>query len=220
MIRAVLFDAGDVLYSRATSSTDHARRLLAARGHTASLGVADAAALDDLRRTASLGRLGPREYWSAFLAKHGVTAEERPAILDEIDRFADDVAPGPQARETLLALRQRGLVLAVVTDTMYPLERKMRWLERVGVADLLDAVSCSTVLGTRKPDPAIYLDALHRIDMRPEHAAFVGHDTGELAGASAIGMATVAVHPDAGDVADVTIAALPQLLDIALLQRS
>jgi len=106
----------------------------------------------------------------------------------------------PGGKEALAGLKQRGFVLGIVTDTIYPIDWKMRWLDKVGVAEFMDVVACSTVLGAHKPDPAMYLNALQQAHLAPSESAFVGHDAGELEGARKAGIATVAnqaPHPNA-----------------------
>jgi putative hydrolase of the HAD superfamily len=107
-------------------------------------------------------------------------------------------------------------VLGIVTDTIYPLERKMRWLEQVGVAEFIDVVSCSTVVGAHKPDPAIYLDAMQQAGLTPDESAFVGHAADELEGARRAGLATVAVLYESGARADHYAKSLVDLLNIPI----
>jgi HAD superfamily hydrolase (TIGR01509 family) len=118
--------------------------------------------------------------------------------------------------ETLAALKKRGFVLGIVTDTIHPIGRKMRWLNQVGVAEFIDVVACSTVVGAHKPDPAIYLNALQQARLTPGQSAFVGHAADELEGARRAGLATVAVlyEPDAR--ADYYVESLPDLLDVPI----
>ena len=217
-MRGVFFDAGDVLYRRASSSTEHARRLIEERGYRSA--ALNGPAVKDLRRDASLGRIPPAEYWRHVLAACGVAGADQSSMLTEIDRFADVVEGEPDAARVLSEMRRRGKVIGVITDTMYPLERKMLWLQRAGVADLIDVVSCSTALGFRKPDPAIYRDALARAGVSARDAAFVGHDGAEIEGARAVGMTTIAIHPDDHVTADHRVDALADLLDLAILVRA
>jgi FMN phosphatase YigB (HAD superfamily) len=117
-------------------------------------------------------------------------------------------------------LKQRGFKLGIVTDTIYPVERKMRWLDQVGVAEFIDVVACSTVVGAHKPDPAIYLDALRQAHLAPGESAFVGHHTEELDGARRAGMATVAVNYDPGAKADYFAASLVDLLNVPIFSKA
>jgi putative hydrolase of the HAD superfamily len=217
VIRGVFFDAGGILYDRASSSGEFLRRTLAERGHAATLSASDETRRRELHTAASLGRISVQDYWSGSLALLGVPAAERATFIALLERFADEIVPAAGARDTLAELRRRGKRLGVVTDTTFPLARKMRWLERVGVADLLDVVSCSSDLGLKKPDPAIYRDALRRAGVAPEEAAFVGHSPGELDGARAVGMATIALHGEPGARADLSVSTLRALLDLDLL---
>jgi FMN phosphatase YigB (HAD superfamily) len=97
-------------------------------------------------------------------------------------------------REALLILKQRGFILGIISDTIYPLEWKMQRLAKAGVAELIDVVACSTDLGMHKPDPAFYRYALQQAQLTPDQSAFVGHDAKELRGARRAGMMTVAVN--------------------------
>ncbi|HSJ53153.1 MAG TPA: HAD-IA family hydrolase, partial [Anaerolineae bacterium] len=163
--------------------------------------------------------MSPDEYWDRVLRMHGVAgAAERRTLLAAIDRHSDDVWPMPGCEQVLAGLRQRGLVLCIVTDTMHSLERKMQWLEKAGIARWIDFVACSTVVGVHKPEPAIYLDALRQAGLSAGECAFVGHDAGELDGARRVGLATVAVHHDPDARADYYIRSLPDLLEVPIFR--
>jgi HAD superfamily hydrolase (TIGR01662 family) len=99
---------------------------------------------------------------------------------------------------------------------MYPIERKTRWLEKVGIAEFIDHITCSSALGIHKPDPAIYLDAMNQANLSPNESAFVGHAADELAGARRAGMATVAVNYDRDASADYHAETLPDLLNVPI----
>lgn len=220
MIRGVFFDAGDVLYARECSSSEYARRLLAELGHRVDLPPGAEAVRHTLWLEATLGRIDAGDYWARTFELHGVHGAERDELVRRLDAFADDIRPAPDARRVFLELRRRGRRLGVVTDTIYPLARKMRWLEQVGVAGLLDAVACSSALGVRKPDPAIYNDALARADLAPRESAFVGHSAEELDGARAVGMTTIAIDAEDRARADHAIESLGGLLDLPILRAA
>lgn len=95
----------------------------------------------------------------------------------------------------------------------------MRWLAQVGVAEFIDAIARSTVVGAHKPDAAIYLDALHQTKLTPRETAFVSHSAAGLAGAQRVGMITVAVNYDPGTQAEYYARSLPDLLTLPIFQR-
>ena len=137
---------------------------------------------------------------------------------DNVLNNPDYVKDGKVTAEGLAVLKERGFVLGIVTDTIYPIGRKMRWLNQVGVAEFIDVVACSTVVGAQKPDPAIYLEALQQAHLKPYEAAFVGHAADELEGARSAGLAAVAVLYEADAEADHYAESLLDLLDVPIFQ--
>lgn len=219
MIRGVFFDGHGVLYDRRETTTPYARRLLVQRGYPTEVPAPDRDHLPALRSEASVGRISAAAYWEEFVKAHGVVNEgERGQLVDRILEHSHEVYPLPGAASTLQILKQRGFVLGVITDTIYPSEWKISWLAKIGVAEFVDVVVCSTEIGVRKPDPAIYLAALSRASVEAPEAAFVGHEGRELDGAHRVGMTTVAVDHDRNTVADYYVTSLADLLTLPIFQ--
>jgi HAD superfamily hydrolase (TIGR01509 family) len=221
IIKGILFDAAGVLYRRPESTGTYVSKLLNERGLSMELSVQDGARQKALRSMANKGHLSPAEYWDQLLRMCGVVdPAERQTLAVRIDDYSDNVLPIPGGREALAGLKRRGFVLGIVTDTMHSVERKQRWLDAVGVAEFIDVVACSTVVGAHKPDPAIYLDALQEADLAPDEAAFVGHAADELEGARRAGLATVAVLYESGARADFYAESLVDLLDVPIFGKA
>ncbi len=219
-IRGIFFDAEGVFYSREESTVQYALRLLQERGYPAQIADQDEARWKAMHHRANEGRISAEDYWNEWLQMHGVTPlEERSALIKRIFDHTNRVFALPGAHSTVAALKQRGFILGIVTDTIYPVEWKMNWLAQVGVAEFVDVVACSTVLGAHKPDPVIYLSALQQTHLTPGESAFVGHDAGELEGARKAGMATVAVNYDAGTQADYYARSLVDLLNVPIFEE-
>jgi len=92
----------------------------------------------------------------------------------------------------LRTLRDRGLRLGLVSNlTLLP--HLMRAdLERLGILELLDATTFSSEVGTRKPDPAIFADALTKLDVEAAATVFVGDRLlDDIGGAQSAGMRAV-----------------------------
>jgi HAD superfamily hydrolase (TIGR01509 family) len=219
MVKAILFDAAGVLYRRPQPTSQFLAGLLRQMGLPGELSAQDRLRQKTLKSEGSRGIISPNGYWDQVLQMHGVADRgERQALVAAIDRHADDVYPMPGCGEALAGLRQRGLILCIVTDTMHSLERKMQWLEKTGIAQWIDFVACSTVVGVHKPEPAIYQDALRQAHLSAGDAAFVGHDAVELEGARRVGLATVAVHYDPDARADYYVASLIDLLKVPIFR--
>ena len=220
MIKGIFFDAAGVLYRRSAPTENYALNLLKQGGFSTEPSSEDLARQMALRSQASQGQVSHETYWDQFLQMRGVTKpEQRKTLVGQIIGYSNDVLPVPGAREALAGLKQRGFVLGIVTDTMYPIEWKMRRLKKAGVAEFIAVIACSTVLGVHKPDPAMYLDALRQAHLTPGESAFVGHVAVELEGAQRAGMKTVAVNYDPDAKADYYCQSLVDLLTVPIFQE-
>lgn len=111
-------------------------------------------------------------------AHHFVLAERSPSV------------PYPGARDTLLALREQGMQLAVATG------KSRKGLDRVwtntGLGALFHASRCADE-SRSKPHPAMVLELLEELRVAPERALMVGDTTFDLDMAEAAGVDRVAV---------------------------
>lgn len=220
-IKGIFFDAAGIFYDRTVSATTFLRRRLTELGYPSELSMEDGRRRKQMQVLATEGRLGYEEYWDTVLAMHGVRdPARRLALKKEILACIFDVFAYPGGRTALAGMQARGFIIGIVTDTIYPVQWKMEWLNKVGVAEFIQVVACSTTLGAHKPQPEMYLNAVRQAGLTPAQSAFVGHDAHELEGARRAGLATVAVNyaPDAR--ADYYADSLPGLLDVPIFQSS
>jgi putative hydrolase of the HAD superfamily len=211
-VRALIFDAGDVLYYRPR----HARKFSAFL-HELEIEHSPQHARERkaVEYRAYRGHVSQEAYREAVVRVYGITdpgqvARGMQALADD----NDNVVFFEGVRETLLALKERGYLLGIVTDTANSISAKLSWFERGGFGHVWDSIISSMELGTRKPDARIYQAALHQLGVTPEQAAFVGHHTAELAGARAVGMQTIAFNYDKDSQADCYIEKFADLLKI------
>jgi putative hydrolase of the HAD superfamily len=115
------------------------------------------------------------------------------AALHHIDAWTPHIEHKADAAPTLRALRQRGLRTGLLSNTHWPRRVHRHFLERDGLADLLDAEVYSSELAVVKPHPDAFRAALDAVGIDdPSRAVFVGdrpHD--DVFGASQVGMRTV-----------------------------
>jgi len=94
--------------------------------------------------------------------------------------------PLPGAAECLTRLREAGLRVGVVSNSD---GRAAEGLARAGLADLVEVIVDSTVVGVSKPDPAIFRHALEPLGLRPEATWYLGDTVVyDAAGADAAGL--------------------------------
>lgn len=141
---------------------------------------------------------GTRELLIQALASAGKTevdvvraSSALPLIAAEFDRHYQRRCGTrsqlyPQVRETLTALRERGIKLAVVTN------KESRYTATVmdahRLAPLFDRVVSGDTLPTKKPDPAGIHSCLAQFQVPPGRALFVGDSSIDVATARNAGV--------------------------------
>jgi putative hydrolase of the HAD superfamily len=217
-VRALLFDAGDILYFRPKYPKKFATFL---QELGLELTPHHKREKKTIKHKAYRGQITHDEYHEAVLAMYGITDPELVArgkqILSEDDAnivFFEGVP------ETLFALKEQGFLLAIVTDTANSISAKLSWFERGGFAHIWDSIISSTELGSRKPDPILYQAALEQLGVTSDQAVFIGHRASELAGARAVGMQTIAFNYDTDARADFYIDQFTDLLNVPVVKSS
>jgi len=214
-VRALLFDAGDILYYRP-------RRGRKLNAFLKELNIE----LDDhhlvekklLDQRAYRGQITPDQYREALLRIYQVTDPEqvergKRVLIDE----DNDVCFFEGVRNTLAALKEQGYLLGIVTDTASPLYVKINWVERGEIGHFWDSIISSQELGVRKPDAKMYQAALQQLGLQAQEAVFVGHKPSELEGARAVGLKTVAFNYEPGAQADCYIEKFADLLAVPVI---
>lgn len=202
MIRAVFFDWGNTLcaweFDPQLLAEGHVRGLAAAGG--------DGTRQESFTR-AYIERILPRlvaanedevDYAAevaALLTDLGVASGRHAA-----DRFVEAEhavwRPAhviePPVMELLDALRERGLVVGLVSNVFDPPSLMRGLFAELGLMARLDVLALSTEVGKRKPHPRIFHAALEQAGVAPAEAMMVGDRLSEdVAGAQAVGLRTV-----------------------------
>lgn len=235
-VRAVLFDVGDTLWHAAAApppsefrrlAAERAARFLADAGipcpDPAALARACWDAMEDAMRRARATSLVEPDYPAvAASAAAELGIELSPALAGDLLEaiYVSGVEGGKvayhDARPTLLALRERGFLLAIVTNRAFGGERFRDDLRAAGLEIGWDAIAVSVEVGYLKPHPALFRAALAALDLEPSEAVMVGNSLAEdIAGAQALGMraAWKRSRPDAdGVVPDFTFETVSELL--------
>ena len=88
-------------------------------------------------------------------------------------RVYDDVLP------TLAELRRRDILTGILSNTPWgsPAELWREELDRLGLADAVDAVVFCDDVGWRKPDPRPFRFICEKLDVSPADCLFIGDDS-------------------------------------------
>lgn len=217
-INTILFDAGDILYSKPRRKAAVAK-FLTDRGYAAP--KEKDAVERAMRLKAHAGKLGVQNFMEWLMEHYGVSDPQH--VKDGITLLRaqqSDVTFFDGVAETLHELKRQGFKLGIVTNTFNPPKEKNVWFKTIGIDGIWDSYADSCELGVVKPDPAIYQAALRPLGVEPQNAIFVGHAQYEIDGAKALGLTTVRFNPDKDCTeSDYLIAEFRDLLDVVLPQR-
>lgn len=127
-----------------------------------------------------------QEQKEAFAAEKNETYRKLLGRMSPAD-LTDEV------RTTLLALRKRGLKLAIGSSS----KNTPFILERIGLGDFFDAVADGTDITRSKPDPEVFLKAAQKLGIAPADCAVVEDAKAGIEAAKAAGMTALALFGDA-----------------------
>lgn len=178
MIRAVVFDLGQVLASGEGIITEPAHLLdvdpdAFARAYWAGRRAYDEGATDV-------------EYWGALLTSLG-----RPAAIETVQQLAAlDAALWlqlrPEARQLLADVRAAGRMVAILSNAPFAIDMALLGAD---FADEADYWFVSAAMGVTKPHPAAYARVTEVLDLPPSEIAFIDDRPENVTGAEREGWA-------------------------------
>lgn len=201
-IRAVLFDWGDTLFS----SPDAAQVIVdAAAERGVAVPYADARALweeiwaagktpQELAKGRDLSLDLHREAWTSLFERADRVVPGIAPVLYERVLSQERWSPYADTERTLLALRERGVKIGIVSNV--PRELATIFAAH-GLDGLVDAFTQSYEVGAEKPDPRIFLTACQRLGADPDETLMVGDHAVADGGSVAAGLR---FHHLAGEV--------------------
>jgi putative hydrolase of the HAD superfamily len=152
------------------------------------------------------------------LAQAGVTAHEE-LLESYFAAWEPHTYTDPEAAPVLRALRERGIRVGVLSNTIWPRALHERIFQRDGLLSLIDGAVYSSEIPWTKPHPEAFLAAMAAVGVTdPAACVFVGdRPFDDIFGAQRLGMRGVliphsAVPAHAGVVPDAVITELPGLL--------
>jgi len=141
----------------------------------------------------------PRRESLMLILKERMYPEEQ--ILEMMERknnyyleFIREVSPKdllPGARELLEEIRQAGLKSALGSAS----KNAPDVIRRLGIENLLDAISDGNSVQRQKPAPDLFLHAAKQLNLRPDECVVVEDASAGIDAAKAAGMLTVGLGP-------------------------
>ncbi|WP_440161538.1 HAD family hydrolase [Alkalicoccobacillus gibsonii] len=123
------------------------------------------------------------------------------AMLEDLNhQFPKESVAFPGLTRMLNELKQKHFKIGIITNGRDFYQRNK--IDSLGITSYMDVIVTSGELGIKKPDPAIFLYGLGKLEVQPEQAIFVGDDlTKDIVPAKSLGMRTILmgshqVNPD------------------------
>lgn len=117
---------------------------------------------------------------------------EDPSLLETLPSAYLRLAPYPEARATLEALRRRGRRTAILSNGTPGMLSSL--VEHAELGPLLDEVLSVEEVGVFKPDARVYRLACDRLALAPREILFLSSNAWDVAGAASFGMTVVWVN--------------------------
>jgi putative hydrolase of the HAD superfamily len=161
-----------------------------------------------------------RDWWKNLVAQVFEPWDPFENFDDYFDElFAYFATPGawalyPEVLETLAALRQRGLTLAVISNFD---SRLIQILDGLGAGSWFEHVFVSSRVGYAKPDRQIFDAALSRHGLAADNALHVGDsETNDLHGAQNAGLSALLIDRSQATVSSARdrVSSLKQILSL------
>ena len=145
-------------------------------------------------------------------ASHGA------ALASYLDAWDPHTLADPDARTVLEGLRQAGVRVGVLSNTLWPRWHHEAVFSRDGLAPLIDAAVYSSEMPVAKPHADAFRAAMQAVGAAPERTVFVGdRPWDDVHGAQQAGMRAILIpHSRLGDQA-VDVDVIPDAVAMRLL---
>lgn len=148
----------------------------------------------------TLRELPETELWTRYMLPDfpGEFVWQNAITLNQMWRSSRNNQIFPDAVFTIKELSKRGYKLSIVSNTTSSIEARAMLAEN-GLSDYFDPVILSCVAGSRKPHPAMFLQAARGMGVLPQNCAYVGDNPSrDLIGAMQAGFGAVIIINMAG----------------------
>ncbi len=116
-------------------------------------------------------------------------AEEKNNLYRELLKNMSPADLAPEVRETMDALRARGLKLGIGSSS----KNTKFILSQIGLGNYFDRISDGTNITRSKPDPEVFLKAAEYLELDPERCLVVEDAKAGVQAAAAAGMDSAAI---------------------------
>ena len=142
------------------------------------------------------------ELWTRWLTPEFPPEKIAPIALELTYQYRQSMGRrliAEDGREVIIELHKRGYILGIISNLITSREIP-DWLEEEDLAKYFKSVALSSVLGIRKPNPAIYHYATNQAGVKPERSVYVGDNFNrDVVGTKEAGFGMVIILSNEGE---------------------
>jgi len=198
MIKAVIFDAEDVIYYRDEETLKPIINFFREKGYNI-LAEKLKKSLDEYKLAAHKGKISKDEHLKKTLEFLKIEFDEK--FFDEFAKVFREHFSNIKIKENAYEVFKRivslGVKIAILTDTLSSEEKKWEWLKKINLAQFVDVIVCSSVTGYTKDQKESYEVVLKKLNVNSSEAIFVGHKDYEMKGARLAGIKSASIEKSA-----------------------
>jgi HAD superfamily hydrolase (TIGR01549 family) len=184
-IEAIFFDIGGTLRRSRKRSEEEKKEFLSQIAAILNLQMTPEALYSILlERGKAYGKWGRQTYielneeelWTKWMAPdcQEELVRKNAVQLNQLWRSTTGCrTPFPETKGTILELFRRGYRMGIISNTTSSVEVPAL-LKELGIAGCIESILLSCEFGSRKPDPAMHLEAAKRMNVDPCNCAYIG----------------------------------------------
>ncbi len=193
-IKAVLFDADQVIYIRDDETLRPLIQLLSAKGFNVS-GEEITKANDKYKLDSFKGKLTKDDNLRKTLDLLNVPYDEKffQQFKEVFIPTYSQIKVKGSVVPLFKKLKDAGIKIAIITDSFATEKHKWDMFKKIEVSDYIDCIISSNDTGYTKDQKEPYLIAIDKLNVGPNQAIFVGHQQYEMDGAKKAGVKSVSL---------------------------
>ncbi len=199
MIKAIIFDAGEVIYYRDEETLKPILDFLKRKGFNISAKYFIKAYDEHILKTYK-GKISKDEHLKKTLEFLKIRFDDR--FFNGFARVFRKNFSNIKIKESMSnifkKIKSLGIKICILTDTLTTEESKWKWFRKINIAQFIDIIVCSSTTRHTKDEKKSYIIALKKLNIKPNEAIFVGHKKYEMKGAKLAGIKSVSIEKDAG----------------------
>jgi HAD superfamily hydrolase (TIGR01493 family) len=204
MIKGIIFDVGDILYSTEIFHEASMKSLKKYGVRTTFKKVKSE--WDKIKSKSQALKQTRHEALVEYGLKFGVSKDDIEKFAREREtwwnRNRNRIKVFPEVLTTLKKLHKKGYQLAILSDTSHKGKSRRKYYNKLGFGKYFRVILTSADLRATKPHPVTFNTTIKKMRLNKPEVVFVAHDREELSGARKQKIKTIGFNLDPGAKGD------------------